>query len=56
MSRIVRICIQSLQKVLIRPKKCFCLFLKFNMGIKKRLFHADIKFVEKVCKKLFLKS
>jgi hypothetical protein len=51
LSRFLRICNQSVQKVAIRAKKKI-FRQKFNMGIKKNAeFHADIESIEKVLKK-----
>jgi hypothetical protein len=44
----VRLCNQSLQKVLLGAKKIFT--RKFNTGIKNAEFHADFESVEKVLK------
>ncbi len=48
MNRFLRICNQSVQKVLIRAKKCF--LKKFNLGIKKRRISRWFQSVEKVVK------
>jgi hypothetical protein len=49
LGRFLRICNQSLQKVLLRAKKN--IIQKFKMGNKNAEFHADFEFVEKVLKK-----
>jgi hypothetical protein len=49
LSRFLRICNQSVQKVLIRAKK---FLLKNSLKVSKNAeFHADFKSVEKVLKK-----
>ena len=47
LSRFLRICYQSLQKVLIRAKKFF--IKKFNMGIKKRRISRWFRIRSKSC-------
>jgi hypothetical protein len=49
-SRLVRICIQSLEKMLIRATNKIFLH-KFNMGIKNAEFQVDFKSVGKVLNK-----